>query len=59
MTFSPLSPRVRALLGEQLSPGGTYVQQAVKQPCVSGADADWVMTLSTSPVIFDFVSCVY
>jgi hypothetical protein len=30
--ISPLNPGVRVLLGDQLSPGGTCVQQAVEQP---------------------------
>ena len=40
MAFSPLSPGVRALLGDQLSSGRTCVKKAVDQPQLLGADGD-------------------
>ena len=35
---SHLSPGVKTLLGEQVSPSGMYSQQTVEQPQLSGAD---------------------
>lgn len=38
VAISPLSPRVKTSLGEQVSPCGTHAQQAMKQPQLVGAD---------------------
>jgi hypothetical protein len=38
VALSPLSPRVKTLLGEQVSPGRTHAQRAVDQPQLTGAD---------------------
>ena len=38
MAISPLSPGVKALLGERVSPGGTCAQRAVEQTQLVGAD---------------------
>ena len=51
MSMSPLSPEVRALLGDQLSPGGTCVQRAVEQPQLSGADGDWKDPVPSVPLL--------
>ena len=41
VAISPLSPGVRALLGDQLSLGMICLQKPVEQPYLSGADGDW------------------
>ena len=38
VALSPLSLRVKTLLGEQVSPGRTHAQRAVDQPQLTGAD---------------------
>ena len=38
VALSPLSPRVKTLPGDQLSPGGTCVQRAVEQPQLMDVD---------------------
>ena len=38
VSVSPLSPGVKTLLREQVSPGGPHAEQAVKQPQLEGAD---------------------
>jgi hypothetical protein len=51
VTISPLNPGMRTLLGEQLSPGRTCVQQAVEQPQLLGADGDQKDPVSAVPLL--------
>lgn len=50
VAISPLSIRVKALLKEHLSPGGTYEQQAVGQPQLLSVDG----RLASVPIVNSF-----
>lgn len=50
MTISPLSLGVKALLGDQLSPGGTFAQWVMEQFQVLGADGGLKDPVSAVPL---------